>query len=111
MKTLVVQLANGQLAVAVTPVSAMLSMKLVAKALGAKNASMAARDDVEHSTGYVLGGVSPLGQKKALKTVIDVSAENHPTVYVSAGRRALEIELNPDSLLELVRGVFAGICQ
>jgi len=110
-KTLVVSLDNKTLAVGVIPVSSMLSMKLMAKAAGAKKASMAIRSDVERSTGYVLGGVSPLGQKRRLKTIIDSSAKNHSTVYVSAGRRGLEIELDPNDLCRLVDGVFAEICQ
>lgn len=110
-KTLVVKLDNNELAVGVIPVSSMLSMKRIAKAAGAKKAIMAAQADVERATGYVLGGVSPLGQKKRLKTIIDASVKNKATVYVSAGRRGLEIELNPDDLNKLVNGVFADICQ
>lgn len=110
-KTLVVRLDNNELAVGVIPVSSMLSMKLIAKAGGAKKATMAEPTDVERSTGYVLGGVSPLGQKKRLKTIIDSSARNHPTIYVSAGRRGLEIELNPVDLIRLVNGALAEICQ
>jgi len=110
-KTLVVSLDNKGLAVGVIPVSSMLSMKLIAKAARVKKAIMAAQSDVERSTGYVLGGVSPLGQKKRLKTILDSSARNHPTIYVSAGRRGLEIELSPDDLVKLVNGVFAEICQ
>lgn len=110
-KTLVVALDGKQLAVGVLPVSSMLSMKLIAKAFGAKKAAMADKSDVERATGYVLGGVSPLGQKKRLKTVIDASATRHSTVFVSAGRRGLEIELNPEDLKKLVNGEFAEICQ
>ena len=110
-KTLVVSLDNKELAVGVVPVSAMLSMKLMAKAAGAKKAAMADKTDVERATGYVLGGVSPLGQKKRLKTIIDASANQFPTIYVSAGRRGLEIELNPEDLRKLVNGTFADICQ
>lgn len=110
-KTLVVNLDNTTLAVGVIPVSSMLSMKLIAKAAGAKKAVMAAHADVERSTGYVLGGVSPLGQKKRLKTIIDSSAKQFSTIYVSAGRRGLEIELSPDDLTRLVNGVQAEICQ
>lgn len=110
-KTLVVNLDGKDMAVGVLPVSAMLSMKLIAKALGAKKALMALPADVERSTGYVLGGVSPLGQKKRLKTIIDASAKNHATIYISAGRRGLEIELSPEDLARLVGATFAEICQ
>ena len=110
-KTLVVSLANKELAVGVIPVSSMLSMKLIAKAFNAKKATMADKVDVERSTGYVLGGVSPLGQKKQLPTVIDSSASNYATIYVSAGRRGLEIELTPEDLKRLVNGIFSEICQ
>jgi Cys-tRNA(Pro)/Cys-tRNA(Cys) deacylase len=72
---------------------------------------MADKSDVERSTGYVLGGVSPLGQKKRLRTIIDSSAENHATIHISAGRRGLEIELNPNDLKKLVGGTFAKICR
>lgn len=109
-KTLVVSLDGATLAVGVIPVSAMLNMKLIAKAAGAKRAEMAAKAEVERATGYVLGGVSPLGQKKRLKTYIDSSAERFPTIFVSAGRRGLEIELSPHDLRALSHGVFAEIC-
>lgn len=108
-KTLVVALDNNDLVVGILPVSSLLSMKLIAKALGAKKAVMADKADVERSTGYVLGGVSPLGQKKRLKTVIDSSAKNYSTIYVSAGRRGLEIELAPDDLIKLTSGLLAKI--
>lgn len=110
-KTLVVMLDNKELAVGVIPVSSMLSMKLIAKAAGAKKAVMAAASDVERSTGYVLGGVSPLGQRKRLKTIIDVSAADHATIYVSAGRRGLEIELSLLDLKTLLNAVVVGISQ
>ena len=109
-KTLVVRLNTKELVVGVVPVSSMLSMKLIAKAAGAKKAEMAPQSEVERSTGYVLGGVSPLGQKKRLKTIIDSSAMNHSTIYVSAGRRGLEIELSPNDLKRLVNGIFEDIC-
>lgn len=108
-KTLVVALDNNDLVVGILPVSSLLSMKLIAKVLGAKKAVMADKADVERSTGYVLGGVSPLGQKKRLKTVIDSSAKNYSTIYVSAGRRGLEIELAPDDLIKLTSGLLAKI--
>lgn len=110
-KTLVVNLDGKSLAVGVLPVCHMLSMKRIAKAFGAKKAVMADKDAVERSSGYVLGGVSPLGQKKQLNTVIDISATEHDTIYISAGRRGLEIELAAEDLKQLVRGSFASICS
>ena len=96
LKTLVVDL-DGSLAVAVVPVAAQLDLK----ALGGKRARMADARDVERSTGYVLGGVSPLGQRKALPTTVDESALEHATICVSAGRRGLELELDPRDLVRL----------
>ena len=110
-KTLVVSLDGRELAVGVVPVSAMLGMKQIARAAGAKKAAMAAPMEVERATGYVLGGVSPLGQKKRLRTFIDASAEVFSTIYVSAGRRGLEIELSPQDLKTLSGGTFAELCQ
>jgi len=110
-KTLVVSTGVKELVVAIVPVSSKLNMKLIAKAVGVKKANMADASDVERSTGYVLGGVSPLGQKKKLKTVIDSSAIEYPTIFVSAGRRGLEIELNPKDLLLLTDGVLSEIGQ
>jgi len=110
-KTLLVSLDNKELVVGVIPVSSLLSMKLIAKVAGAKKAVMADKTDVERSTGYVLGGVSPLGQKRRLRTFIDSSVNNYSTIYVSAGRRGLEIELNPDDLSKLTNGLLFEICQ
>ncbi len=110
-KTLVVELDNGSLAVAVLPVSAMLSMKLMATACKVKKASMAQQAAVHRSTGYVLGGVSPLGQKKRLKTIIDKSALALDTIYVSAGKRGLEIELSAHDLAKLLNADFSEIQQ
>jgi len=110
-KTLVVQLDNKQLAVAIIPVQSQLNMKRIASAAGAKKAEMADKVDVQRSSGYVLGGVSPLGQKKALPTFLHDSAEEYETLFVSAGRRGLEIELSPDDLLSLTRGVMADLCR
>ncbi|MGS2744380.1 Cys-tRNA(Pro) deacylase [Halomonas sp. LS-001] len=106
-KTLVVKLDAQQLAVGIVPVNSQLGLKQIAKAAGAKKAAMAAPVEVERSTGYVLGGVSPLGQKKPLATFIDHSAENFASIYVSAGRRGLEIELSPHDLATLCQGQFA----
>lgn len=108
-KTLVTSAADKSLVVGVLPVSTMLSLKSIAKAAGVKKLAMAQAADVERSTGYVLGGVSPLGQKKRLRTVIDSSAAQHPTIFISAGRRGLEIELAPEDLRTLVSAVYAAI--
>ncbi len=110
-KTLVVRLDSGALVVAVIPVSSQLSMKLVAKAAGARKAAMADGQTVQRSSGYVLGGVSPLGQKRALQTIIEKSATNYETIYVSAGRRGLELELSAQDLRALTRGQFSDLCQ
>lgn len=110
-KTLVVSLDTGELVVGVVPVTSMLHMKSIAKAMGAKKAVMADKALVERVTGYVLGGVSPLGQKKRLKTVIDASAQAFSSMFVSAGKRGLDIELAPEDLRRLVGGVFADIRQ
>lgn len=108
-KTLVVSLDGKELAVGIIPVSSRLSLKLIAKALGAKKATMATKSDVERATGYILGGVSPLGQKKRLRTIIDASATYNSTVFISAGRRGLDMELAPEDLKTLVSGEFVNI--
>lgn len=109
-KTLVVETDSGTLAVGIVPVSEQLNMKKLAKALKTKKTNMAEVQKVSRSTGYLPGGVSPLGQKKALQTVLDGSALSHTTICVSAGRRGLEIELSPTDLLMLTRGISANIC-
>ena len=108
-KTLVICCDTDQLAVAIVPVNLKLNLKAIAKALKVKKVKMADAKRVEASTGYVLGGVSPLGQKKSLATVIDTSAENFKLIYVSGGRRGLEIALSPIDLGKLCRATFASI--
>lgn len=108
-KTLVVAIDGKELVVGIVPVTAMLNMKLIARAAGGKKAGMADKQLVERTTGYVLGGVSPLGQKKKLKTVIDDSALGFDTIFVSGGRRGLEIELAPRDLAHLTKGSFAPL--
>ncbi len=113
-KTLVVTVErNGrwELAVGVVPVDTQLDLKAVATALGAKRADMAKALDAERTTGYVLGGISPLGQRRALPTVIDEDAMLHETIFVSAGRRGLEIELAADALCSLTNAVYAPIAK
>ena len=105
-KTLVIQLDTNELVVAIIPVQEKLNLKSFAKACCAKRAEMADGDLVSKTTGYVLGGVSPMGQKKRLKTFIHVSAQGLQTIFVSAGRRGLEIELSPLDLLKVTGGSF-----
>ena len=108
-KTLVVSTDNNKLAVAVVPVNTKLSEKKMAKALGVKKVEMAQANAVMVATGYVLGGVSPLGQKKRLATVIHKSAEGLTTIHVSAGKRGLEVALAPADLALLTSAKFADI--
>ena len=108
-KTLVVETDCHELIVAIQPVNKQLNLKVLAKSIGAKKVIMAAQQRVERTTGYVLGGVSPLGQKKQLKTVIDNSALKFETIFVSAGRRGLELELSAKTLSSLVQGLFVEI--
>lgn len=108
-KTLVVCIDGKELAVAIIPVCERLSMKQIAKTLHGKKADMANPLQVQKSTGYVLGGVSPLGQKKQLSTVIDHSAKDLEQIYISAGRRGLEISLSTDVLQQLTHAVFADL--
>lgn len=110
-KTLVVATDQNQLAVCIVPVNAMLDLKAAAKSLKAKKAIMADARKVQSTTGYVLGGVSPLGQKKSLPTLIDDCAQGQDTIFVSAGKRGLEIELSPIDLQSLTRAQFATIAK
>lgn len=109
-KTLVVDLGTG-LAVGVVPVTHSLDLKALATALGVKKLSMAEPGRAERSTGMVVGGISPLGQKRALPTILDESMLLHTTVLVSAGRRGLDVELSPRDLATVTRATFAHISR
>ncbi len=107
-KTLVAEV-DGTLTVGVVPVSATLDLKALATAVGGKRARMADVAAAERATGYVAGGISPLGQKKRLRTVVDASARELPTLFCSGGRRGLEVELAPADLARLTGATFAPI--
>lgn len=110
-KTLVCETDRHALLVAIVPVSGRLHMKSLATAAGAKKTFMADGALVEKTTGYVLGGVSPLGQKKRLRSFIDVSAQHFDTIFVSGGRRGLEIEIAPAALAALLNAPFVELAR
>ncbi|MEU0301497.1 Cys-tRNA(Pro) deacylase [Streptomyces sp. NPDC006175] len=107
-KTLVADV-DGELVVAVVPVAGSLDLKALATAVGGKRAAMADPSAAERTTGYVRGGISPLGQRKRLRTVLDASAGSHSTICVSAGRRGLEVELSPSDLATLTDATLAPV--
>ncbi|WP_149257270.1 Cys-tRNA(Pro) deacylase [Actinomadura sp. K4S16] len=109
-KTLLAEV-DGNLTVGVVPVSSTLDLKALAAAAGGKKARMADPRDAERATGYVVGGISPLGQRRRLPTVVDASASALTTVYVSAGRRGLQIELAPADLVRLTGARVAEIAR
>ncbi|GAA0959262.1 Cys-tRNA(Pro) deacylase [Kribbella koreensis] len=109
-KTLLVEV-DGKLSVGVVPVDKQLDLKAVAAALNGKKAAMADPAAAERITGYVVGGISPIGQKRLLPTVVDASATDHETVYVSGGRRGLDLGLSPADLIKLTAARTASIAR
>jgi Cys-tRNA(Pro)/Cys-tRNA(Cys) deacylase len=110
LKTLIADI-DGRLVVAVVPVDRQLDLKALARAAGGKRAAMAEPAAAERATGYVVGGISPLGQKQRHRTVVDGSAQAFDVVYVSGGRRGLDIGLAPGDLLALTGGTAAPIAR
>ncbi|MGM0784742.1 MAG: Cys-tRNA(Pro) deacylase [Pseudomonadota bacterium] len=110
-KTLVARLDGGRLVVAMVPVRARLDLKALARAAGARKAAMAEVEEAERATGYVLGGISPLGQKQRLPAFVDTSAEMLDALHVSGGRRGLEIRLAPRDLIRLTEARLAPLAR
>jgi Cys-tRNA(Pro)/Cys-tRNA(Cys) deacylase len=100
---------DGRLVVAIVPVSGQLDLKALARAVGGSKAVMAEVTAAERATGYVAGGISPVGQKRPHPTVLDESALTHPTVYVSAGRRGLDLEIAPADLVAITEAITAQV--
>jgi len=108
-KTLLASAGTHELLVAIVPVAGQLDLKALAQAAGCRNCAMADVDAAQRATGYLVGGISPLAQKKRLRTFIDSSAQALATLHVSAGRRGLEVELSPADLARLTGAAFAPI--
>jgi Cys-tRNA(Pro)/Cys-tRNA(Cys) deacylase len=108
-KTLLVVTEKAELLVAVVPVAGTLDLKALAQAAGVKKTEMADPLAAQRATGYLLGGISPLGQKKPLRSFIDASAQQFPSIFVSAGRRGLEVQLSAATLAQHCHGLFAAI--
>jgi len=109
-KTLVTSV-DGALTVAIVPVTGQLDLKALAHAVGGKKAALAEHSAAERATGYVVGGISPLGQRQRLRMVVDATSLGYPTVFVSGGRRGLDVELSPGDLVRLTGAVVAPIAR
>lgn len=108
-KTLLVELTPKELVVGIIPVNCSMSLKSIAASFKAKAAKMADKQEAQKVTGYLLGGISPLGQKKRLRTIINESAKNYETIFVSGGKRGLDIEVKASDIQKLLDAKFAKI--
>lgn len=108
LKTLVI-LVDGRPIVGIVPVAGRLSLRKLARAAGGKRAAMADGQDAQRLTGYVVGGISPIGQRRRLPMIIDAGVRSYSTIFVSAGRRGLQLELKPDDLIETTGATVADI--
>jgi Cys-tRNA(Pro)/Cys-tRNA(Cys) deacylase len=98
-----------QLVLAVGPVNSRLDLKKLAAAVGGKKADLADPAAAERATGYVVGGISPLGGRKRLPTLVDASAQGQATIFISAGQREMQMELSPEDLLRLTKAMTADL--
>ena len=110
-KTLIAQVEGGGLVVGIVPVAMLLDLKALARVAGGKHAEMATRSIAERTSGYVIGGISPIGQRKPLPTFLDESTILFETIFVSGGRRGFDIELAPSDLLTITKGQYAAIAR
>jgi Cys-tRNA(Pro)/Cys-tRNA(Cys) deacylase len=110
-KTLIAQLNSSELVVAVVPVTGALDLRALAASAGAKSAAMALPQAAEKATGYVTGGISPFGQRKSLRTFVDRSLEAFPKVFVSAGRRGLQVEVGSSDLVRLCKATVFDLSE
>jgi Cys-tRNA(Pro)/Cys-tRNA(Cys) deacylase len=108
-KTLLVELNPKELVVCIIPVNKSLSLKAVASFFDSKNALMANKDEAQKATGYLLGGISAFGQKKKHRTLLDVSAKTFETIYISGGKRGLDIELNPEDIIKVLNSNYENL--
>ena len=108
-KTLLVELNPKELVVCIIPVNKSLNLKTVASSFESKNALMANKDEAQKATGYLLGGISAFGQKKKHRTLLDVSAQNFETIYISGGKRGLDIEVNPKDIIKVLNSNYENI--
>jgi Cys-tRNA(Pro)/Cys-tRNA(Cys) deacylase len=109
IKTLIIELNPSGFIVAMIPISEQLSMKKLARVAGAKHATMAPSDKIKSLTGYLTGGISPLGQKRPLACYLDQAAATSSTIFISGGKRGIEIELSPQDLIELTKAYQADL--